>query len=472
MAAHWPALAQQGRGVQASDPPGIEGKWSGSVVLPSGELPFSVTFASEGSTLSATLDIPSQSALGLPLTEVSYEDGRVHFEFAAPIGLAVWDGVHEGDEIKGSFTQGAADGEFSVERVATEGPSAEEGAEEGAEQDIPYLEEEISFENGEVRLAGTLTVPEDGQGSFPAVVMITGSGPQNRDEELLGFPVFRVIADHLARRGIASLRYDDRGVGGSSGDLAGSTAPDLADDALAGIARLAEHPRIDPLQIGLLGHSEGASVAALAAARSDAVRFAALLAGPSVLGAEVIYEQSAAVARAGGAGQDQIEWTTDFQKRLFAAMRDGDDLESYRDELGGAIRDGIERLSEAQRAPIADVDGYVRFQTDQQIDALLVPWFQYFLGHNPADDLRQVRVPVLALFGELDLQVLPAQNRGPMEEALAANPDATVVVVPRANHLFQAATTGSPAEYALLEKAFADGFLDTISEWILERYGS
>ena len=443
--------------------PDIDGKWAGSVVLPAGELPFSVTFETTDGVLSATMDIPVQGALGLPLTAVSYADGRVHFELDASIGLAVWDGALDGEGINGEFTQGAATGTFSVVRAE---PEAEEPAEP-----VPYREEEISFENGEIHFEGTLRLPE-GTGPFPAVVMITGSGPQDRDEVVYGFPVFRVLSDHLTRQGIATLRYDDRGVGGSTGSVSGSTTSDFAGDALAGIARLAEHPDIDPSRVGLLGHSEGAVVAPLAASRSDAVRFVVLLAGSTVPGTEILYEQSAAIARASGAPEDRIAWNTEFQRRLFAAMEAGEDLDGFREELGVAIREGIEDLPEEQRAPISDVDGYVQTQVEAEIDRLETPWFRHFLTYNPAPALQETRVPVLALFGGLDLQVVPDQNRGPLEEALAGNPDVTVEVLPRANHLFQAATTGSPAEYAMLGHTFVDGFLDAISDWILARFGN
>ena len=451
-----PALAQE-------PDAGLEGRWAGSVVLPTGELPFSVTFETGDGEPAATMDIPVQGALGLPLTAVSYAEGRVHFELQASIGLAVWDGALDGDRIEGNFTQGVAIGTFAIERA--------EAVEPEPEEPVPYREEEVSFENGETHLEGTLTLPE-GAGPFPGVVMLTGSGPQNRDEELVGFPLFRVIADHLTRRGIAVLRYDDRGVGGSTGNVAQSTTSDFAGDALAGIARLSEHADIDPARVGLVGHSEGAVVAPVAASRSDAVRFVVLLAGTSVPGAEIIYEQAAALSRAAGAREEDIVWATGFQRRLFAAMEAGEDLDAHREEFAAQIRAAIDRLSEAQRAPISDVDGYVQAQIDQQINALQSPWFRHFLTYDPAEALRETRVPVLALFGGLDLQVLPGQNRGPMAEALSGNPDVTLEVLPRANHLFQAATTGSNAEYAMLEKAFVDGFLDTISDWILARFGN
>lgn len=455
-----PALAQE----PDPDPEagaGVEGRWAGAVVLPTGELPFAVTFARADGVLSASMDIQGQ--VGLPLTAVSHADGRVHFELETPIGLAAWDGALEGDTIEGEFAQGVVTTSFSVTRADPVEPEPEEPA--------PYRSEEVSFENGDIRLAGTLTVPE-GTGPFPGVVLITGSGPQDRDEVVAGFPVFRVLSDHLTRQGIAVLRYDDRGVGGSSGSVSTSTSADFAGDALAGLARLAEHPDVDPARVGLVGHSEGGIVAPIAASRSEAVRFAVLLAGSTVPGTEILYEQSAAIQRASGVPEDRIAWNTDFQRRLFAALEAGEDLQVYREELGAAIREGIETLPEEQRAAISDVDSYVETQIEGQIDRVETPWFRFFLTYDPTEGLRGTRVPVLALFGGLDLQVLVDQNRPPLEEALAGNPDATVQVLPGANHLFQAATTGSPAEYATLERDFIDGFLDTISDWILARFGN
>lgn len=458
-----PALAQEPDPGSGGTSGGVEGRWAGSVVLPTGELPFAVTFEGADGALSATMDIPAQGAMGLPLTAVSYVDGRVHFELEAPIGLAAWDGALDGDTIEGEFTQGVLTATFSVSRADL--PEAE------AEEPVPYRAEEISFENGDVHLEGTLTLPE-GMRPFPGVVLITGSGPQDRDEVVAGFPIFRVLSDHLTRQGIAVLRYDDRGVGGSTGSVSSSTSSDFAGDALAGLARLSEHPDVDASRVGLVGHSEGAIVAPIAASRSDAVRFAVLLAGSTVPGTEILYEQSAAIQRASGVPEDRIEWNTGFQRRLFAALEAGEDLEAYRDELGAAIREGIETLPEAQRAAISDVDTYVQTQIDAQINRVETPWFRFFLTYDPTEGLRGTRVPVLALFGGLDLQVVVDQNRPPLEEALAGNPDVTVEVLPRANHLFQAATTGSPAEYATLEHDFVDGFLDTISDWILARFGS
>ena len=440
----------------------IEGEWAGAVALPVGELPFSVTFEQAGGVLSATMDIPAQGAMGLPLIAVSYVDGRVHFELDSPLGRAVWDGAHAGDMIEGEFTQGGLTTTFSASRAGA--------GESESEEPVPYDVEEASFENGEIHLEGTLTLPE-GAGPFPGVVLITGSGPQDRDQVVFGFPVFRVLADHLTRQGIAVLRYDDRGVGGSTGSVSGSTTVDFAGDALAGLARLSEHPDVDPDRVGLAGHSEGAIVAAVAASRSDAVRFVVWLAGSTVPGTEILYEQASAIARASDVSEDRIEWNTDFQRRLFAAVEAGEDLDAYREELGVALREALDEMTDEERGAISDVEAYVQTQIDGQINQVETPWFRLFLTYDPTASLRGTRVPVLALFGGLDLQVVVHQNRPPLEAALAGNPDVTVEVFPRANHLFQAATTGSPSEYGVLEHNFVEGFLDTISDWILARLG-
>jgi len=196
-----------------------------------------------------------------------------------------------------------------------------------------------------------------------------------------------------------------------------------------------------------------------------------LLAGTSVTGEEIIYEQSRLIARADGSSQNHIADQRRFQRRMFDALKKGEDLDRFRDQLAVAIREGVEAMTPEEREAIADLDEFVANQVKQQITQLETPWFRYFLVHDPATALRLTTVPVLALFGELDLQVSAEQNRGPMAEALSGNPDVTIEVIPGANHLFQAAKTGSPSEYATLEKAFVDGFLDRISDWILSRMG-
>ena len=443
----------------------IDGAWNGSLTVGPQTLRITVRFTTGETGLHATIDIPQQGATGVQLQNVSYDDSRVYMELPAGPTLAVFDGRQVGDSIGGTFTQAGLSGTFFLKHSSQAAAMAEEPPEP-----LPYAEEEVTFHNAGITLAGTLTLPESGA-PHPAVVMITGSGPQNRDEELFGFKPFHMIADHLTRNGVAVLRYDDRGVGGSTGSVSEATTEDFARDVLAAVDFLKNRSDIDPERIGLIGHSEGGIVAPLASSMSDDVAFMVLVAGTSVSGAEILMEQGALIMRASGATEADIEQQIAFQKRTFEAIRSGDGWDELAADLETRLRESIAEMPDSQRNAITDVDAYIDAQIQAQLTALQTPWLRYFLDYDPAVTLRTIDTPILALFGELDLQVPPAQNRGPLEQALrdGNHLDYTVRVLPRANHLFITATTGSPTEYATLEKVFVPEFLPLITEWILER---
>lgn len=443
----------------------IDGAWNGSLTIGPQTLRITVRFTTSETGLRATIDIPQQGATGVQLQNVSYDDSRVYMELPAGPGLAVFDGRQVGDSIGGAFTQAGLGGTFFLKRSSQAAAMPKEPPEP-----LPYAEEEVTFHNAGITLAGTLTLPESGA-PHPAVVMITGSGPQNRDEELFGFKPFHLIADHLTRNGVAVLRYDDRGVGGSTGSVSEATTEDFARDVLAAVDFLKNRSDIDPERIGLIGHSEGGIVAPLASSMSDDVAFMVLMAGTSVSGAEILIEQGALIMRASGATEADMEKQIAFQKRTFEAIRSGDGWDELAADLETRLRESIAEMPDSQQNAITDVDAYIDAQIQAQLTALQTPWLRYFLDYDPAVTLRTIDTPILALFGELDLQVPPAQNRGPLEQALrdGNHPDYTVRVLPRANHLFITATTGSPTEYATLEKVFVPEFLPLITEWILER---
>lgn len=319
-------------------------------------------------------------------------------------------------------------------------------------------------------MAGTLTIP-DSAGPHPAVVLITGSGPRNRDEEFFGFKVFGVIADHLTRNGIAVLRYDDRGVGGSTGDVFKSTLDDFAGDVLAALELLKQHPDINSKQIGLIGHSEGGIIAPLVASQSNDVTFNVLIAGPGLPGDQIVRTQNELILRVGGATEAEIQRMLDLQARTIEAVATGQGWEQIEAEARHLILESVEGLPDNQRAAITDVDKFVTTVVEEQLQANQSPWFKSFIEHDPRPSLEQLTIPVLALFGELDLLVPAKMNEAAISEALgvAGNQDFSSVIFPQANHLFQVAKTGSPDEYAVLEKEFVLGFLDLITEWISER---
>lgn len=331
--------------------------------------------------------------------------------------------------------------------------------------------EEVTFSNGNIDLAGTLTLPAVGA-VHPALILVSGSGQQDRDESIPiipGYKPFQVIADYLTQQGIAVLRYDDRGVGGSTGDPTTATTADFAQDAEAALNYLRNRSDIDPSMIGLLGHSEGSIIAAMIAARNPNVAFVISMAGPAVSGYDLLLLQTERILSVSGMDAEEVKQAMDDQRQLLALImaQEWDGLKAKLLETG---RQQIEALPEAQKKQIGDPEAFLQKQID--ISMLnMQHWMHFFLLHNPADDWRQIKVPVLALFGGLDTQVDQAQNRPAMQAALtqAGNPDVTIKIYPEANHLFQQAKTGSPTEYATLAAQFVPGFLDTIGQWILVR---
>lgn len=339
---------------------------------------------------------------------------------------------------------------------------------------FPYRVEDVRYPNerAAITLAGTLTLPE-GPGPFPAVVLISGSGPQTRDSELFGHRPFLVLADHLTRRGIAVLRSDDRGVGASEGDFRAATSRDFAEDAEAAVAYLRTRADVREGAVGLLGHSEGGLVAPMVAADGEGVAFVVLLAAPGVNGEEILYEQGSLIARAFGAPDEQVALNRRLQEELFAVLKAEEDEAARARGMEAVFRRQFADVSPEERA----ATGLTREEEDewirQQISGMGGPWYRFFLMHEPAPVLARVRVPVLALFGERDLQVPSAQNAPALEAALrdGGNSDVTVQTLPGLNHLFQTAALGVPQEYPTLEETMAPGVLERVADWILERVG-
>lgn len=442
----------------------LNGSWEGAISIMGQELKFAVHFSESEGTLKATMDIPQQGAMGLALTQVRHDGDKVHFELVAGPGVAVFDGVIAAGAMEGDFLQAGIKGAF---RLAPQGEKAAAPPPAPAEP-LPYREEEVAMANGEVKLSGTLTVPE-GAGPFPAVILITGSGTQNRDEEIFGFKLFRVIADHLTRQGIAVLRCDDRGFG-SQGAPGRYTSVDFAGDVIAQATFLQGRKEIRPDRIGLLGHSEGGIIAPLAG-QSHPFAFMVLMAGTAVDGKKVLNEQIALIARADGASEAEIGEALAGQQKVYALMGSPAGEKEIEKVVADEVRKSLDKMTPEQRKAVSDPNEYVKNAAAAQIATLNSPWFRYFLSYDPAPALEALPCPVLALFGEKDTQVSPKQNLPAMEKAFqkGGSKNVTFKVFPGANHLFQKANTGSPTEYATLEKAFVPGFLETISAWILEK---
>jgi pimeloyl-ACP methyl ester carboxylesterase len=332
---------------------------------------------------------------------------------------------------------------------------------------VPYDVEDVSFQNGDVTLAGTLTLPPT-EGRHPAVVLVTGSGPQNRDESLGGgiaIKPFRLLADALTRAGVAVLRYDDRGVGKSTGTFSTATLSDFADDAEAAVRYLLTRDDIDPNRVGLLGHSEGGLVAAMLGARNQDLDFIISLAGPGVNGRDVLRVQNQRILEAEGATQENIDAQLAFVEKLFGALDDPQEIERL---VYDRVLEQLNALPADKRAAIGDPEQYARAQAKAAAQQYSAASFASFVKYDPAPDWAQTKVPVLAIFGGKDVQVDAAQNAPAVAAALAraGNEDHEIVVLPQANHLFQAAQTGGLAEYAKLPAEFTPDLLPTIVDWL------
>jgi len=453
----------QGQDITQSNDPIIKGTWLGK--LQAGGVELRIVFhvsADSAGILSATMDSPDQGALGIPISEVSFEDGNVRF--GLPDIGGVYEGTHsdDGTTFDGTWQQSGMT--FPLTLTRTDEVQQVNRPQE-PEEPFPYDVEEVRYRNdaADLTLAGTLTLPPS-EGPFAAVLLISGSGPQDRNEALLGHKPFLILADYLTRHGIAVLRYDDRGVAESTGNFATATSKDFAGDARAGVTFLKQHQRINPDQIGLIGHSEGGMIAPMIAAESDEVAFIVLLAGTGITGEEILYLQSRLINRANGAGDETIRKNNDLQKRLFTIIKETSDPSTAAEQLNAFVTTYMEEVTPAELEALGLTEASLRGQVAQ----VNTPWFRFFLTYDPAPALEKVTVPVLAINGEKDLQVPPAENLGAIERALKAGGNINYMIqeLPGLNHLFQTATTGSPNEYSGIEETMAPATLELIVSWI------
>ena len=425
----------------------VAGTWDGTLQVGGTALRLVVHIQKTGSGFSSTLDSPDQGAYDIPVAHTRVTGDSLRLDVTAVNGR--YDGArHAPNRIDGTWTQGGVSASLVLTPARdASGPNRPQTP----EPPFPYGTEDLAFRNEAdgLTLAGTFSRPSS-DGPHPTVVLVSGSGAQTRDSEVARHKLFLVVADYLTRQGIAVFRYDERGVGASEGTFATATTADLARDAQAAVEAIAA--RDDVRTVGLYGHSEGGWVAPMVDARSDAVDFLVLMAPPSVPGDALITEQRARIVASQGAPPAYVDSVRAQQARVTrAAARAPDSTAAARQ-----IRRTLTAIGGAEA------------QITAQIRAMTTPWFRYFISNDPADALREVDVPVLALFAENDLQVIPEQNRPPLEAALNASdsPDVTVDTVPGMNHLFQPSDTGRISEYGQIETTMAPAVLERIAAWV------
>jgi pimeloyl-ACP methyl ester carboxylesterase len=447
----------------AQTPSPIAGDWLGTLNISAVKLRLVFHIQPDGNGYKATLDSPDQGAKGIPVDKVEFRNDSLSV-FMNRLGATYW-GVYRRDSayVQGTFTQGGQSlpltlrkttGEVTLKRPQEPKPP------------YPYKEEQVVYENtaAHTQLAGTLTYPATGS-KFPVVILITGSGPQDRDETLMGHKPFLVLADYLTRQGIAVLRVDDRGVGQSTGNFATATSADFAEDVKAGIAYLKTRKEINPKKIGLIGHSEGGMIAPMVAANNPDVAFLVLMAGPGITGKEILRTQTGEIYRKMGVPETEVQkilaYSEDSQKIVEQTEADPQKLKAAYETL---IQQHFAGMSEARKAELG-----INADTEvAQVTTMRSPWMRYFVAFDPVPVLKQVKAPVLAINGTKDVQVLADINLKGIETALkqGGNKHVAIQKLEGLNHLFQKANTGLPAEYSTIEETINPEALTLMGNWV------
>lgn len=443
--------------------------YTGSLALPQGvKLDVTVALATTpGGHRIGHMDIPMQSTYGFVLLDVARDGDDLTATLPGPVPAAI--ALTYGDDertLTGTLNQAGIVVPLELERNEAYTDAALRRP-QNPTKPYPYRTQELVAPHPDGHaLAGTLTLPDEatfGPGPYVTAIMVTGSGPQDRDETLLGHKPFLVIADHLTRHGIAVFRYDDRGIGASTGNFGAATSADFATDVEAVIAMLRGLDDVDAHRIGVIGHSEGGLIAPIVAVADPRVAFIVLLAGPGVPGDDLLEVQAALIAEAGGADAEMVAHSREVQHEIFTQMRAIEDHDRLVEVIRPLVREELARVLEVD-------DASLDAATDQQISTITAPWFRYFLSFDPRPVLAKVRCPILALNGTRDLQVWHEQNLDEIVRVVeAAGGDVTAHRYENFNHLFQECEVGTIDEYSRIETTVDERVLDDIAEWITAR---
>ena len=423
----------------------IEGYWKGEIDLGVQKLETAFDIKAIENGYSATFDVPAQGAFDIPVDEVSFQNGQLQLKMNAMD--ASYSGTLKDSGIEGNFSQRGMT--FPLNLVKAEKKEQKKARPQDPLPPFKYHIEEVTFVNEKEgnKLVGTLTIPE-GEGPFPAMVLVSGSGQQDRDEELMNHRPFWVIADYCALHGIAVLRYDDRGVGGSEGEVKNATSMDFSYDDEASFDYLRNRKEINASKVGILGHSEGGIINFMVSARRPEVAFLVSLAGPSVNGIEVLKEQQAAILRASGMSEEMVQFSGNANAQMFDII----EASSSREEADSLLRQLVKGW------------GYNEELTEQTVGQMASPWMYYFLRYDPTEAIVKTTCPALLLNGSKDLQVIASQNLPGYEKIIAdyGKTNLTLRELPDLNHLFQHCETGSPNEYFEIEETISPEVLEMI----------
>lgn len=443
----------------------IAGQWNGLLDVRGTQLRLAFNISKSGSGFVSTMDSPDQKAFGIPVATTTFENQVLKIEMPN-IGVQYEGTLDDSNIIKGNFKQSGMSFELVLTRNVPE--KAKLIRPQEPVKPYPYYCEDVIFpnKNAGIELAGTLTLPAQ-NGSFPAVIMISGSGPQNRDEELMGHKPFLVWSDYFTRKGIAVLRFDDRGTASSTGNFGTATSEDFASDVEAAIQYLQSRKEISKKQIGLVGHSEGGIIAPMVAATSKDVSFIVLLAGTGIPGGELLLLQEELIGRVSGMSEVELKQNHVINQGAFNMVTKSTSTETLKAELPKYLLTALEADTSIKIPAGMTKNQFV----DAQVKQITSPWMVYFIKHDPAQVLQKVKCPVLAVNGSKDLQVPPVINLNGIKAALekGGNKKVTTKELPGLNHLFQECTTGLPDEYSKIEQTISPSALNEVTQWILKQ---
>jgi pimeloyl-ACP methyl ester carboxylesterase len=438
----------------------IVGSWVGELDIPGAKLPLVFNIKPNGNEIVVTMDSPMQGVKDIPITKATFDKNEL--ALTSSNMQFQYKGALKSDEIEGSFSQGQMslplvlkrkkDGESILKRPQT--PIAP----------FDYKIEEVTFENATDKntLTGTLTTPNNKK-EFPIVILITGSGQQNRDSEIFGHKSFWVIADDFTKKGIGVLRIDDRGIGGSNGLTENLTTQNFASDSNSAVEFLAKKGYKN---IGLVGHSEGGIIATMVASQNKKVKFIVSMAGPGIPIDELLFLQSNAIAKLSGATEAELKSSGILNRKIYSVLKNFSETD---------LKNGIKEIlsEEMKKLPVDQQPNEKEMQKliNEESKKITSPWFIYFIKLNPDDYWNKLKIPVLAINGTLDIQVVSEENLNGIKSSLekANNKQFEIVAFSNLNHLFQEAKIGSVEEYAQIEQTIAPAVLDKMSSWILKR---
>ncbi|MFA5557232.1 MAG: alpha/beta fold hydrolase [Flavobacteriaceae bacterium] len=436
----------------------ITGQWSGTLEVQGIELRVVFNVSQIENGYKTTMDSPDQGAKDIPIPVTVFNNPNVKFEIP---GAIEYTGALKGDKIIGTFKQSGV----SLALDLTKNTSGEDLIKRPQEPKEPfsYYSEDVIFRNkkANITLAGTLTLPNQ-TGKFPAVVLISGSGAQDRNSEILGHKPFLVWSDYLTKNGIAVLRFDERGVGESEGNFAKATSNDFATDVQSAVEFLKTRKEIHKKKIGLIGHSEGGVIAPMVAVSNPKdISFIVLLAGAGIQGSELLLLQQKLILAASGIPQEDIEQNFEKHSRIFQEINQSTDDQQLKTNLNSIV---LEYTSDNETPQGMTKEQYAQTQTSTYTS----PWMLNFIRYNPAVALQKVKCAVLAINGDKDLQVPATENLTAIRKALnkGKNKKITTKQYPNLNHLFQESETGLPQEYSLIEQTIFPKVLEDVTHWI------